>query len=110
MSLFRLLTRWLSATRNRGRKSLLSRLHGPEMTRKILVRERGRTDRTGDVFSVVTFTPRQPEQAEDTWLYLVDLLSGRLRSTDDLGWMNDHRLCAILPHTTPDKAWKVADA
>src|SRR5688572_2838556 len=106
----RLLGQLFSALRMRGRRSRLDRLHRPEVTRKILIRERGRTDRTGDVFSVVTFTPRQPELAEDTWLYLVELLSGRLRSTDDMGWLNDRQLCAVLPHTTPDKAWKVADA
>jgi hypothetical protein len=41
----------------------------------------------------------------------VSILSHRIRSTDEIGWLEDGRIGVVLPHTMPDGAWKfVANA
>jgi lipopolysaccharide/colanic/teichoic acid biosynthesis glycosyltransferase len=110
MILTKMLTRLLRAAQAPWRRrNPLSQLHGADTMRKILIRERVRTDRTSDPFSVITFTPRRQEQTETLWPRLVGLLGKRLRCTDEMGWLREHQLCVVLPHTTPAGAWTVAD-
>ena len=40
---------------------------------------------------------------------LVDILAQRIRPTDDIGWLEDGRIAATLPHTLPDGAWKFVE-
>lgn len=87
----------------------LSDLLPPAQTLKILERERARTDRSGDRFSVLAFSPCAREVEEATWRQLARILQERLRSTDEVGWLEDGQLCAILPDTSSTGARKVAD-
>ena len=84
-------------------------LHGLEQFRLLLVKERARTDRTGDPFSLLTFTLREPDTAQATLRRLAMILKRRLRLTDEAGWLDHERVAAILPHTPAAGAWKVAD-
>jgi lipopolysaccharide/colanic/teichoic acid biosynthesis glycosyltransferase len=86
-----------------------STLHAAPRMQALLARERARTDRTGDPLSMVTFTPRTAAARAATVALLAQLLPTRLRCTDDAGWLDDERIAALLPGTTPDGAWKVAD-
>jgi lipopolysaccharide/colanic/teichoic acid biosynthesis glycosyltransferase len=72
----------------------------------ILNRERDRADRTGQGFSLVVFELGTVGENSACARLLVPILTNRVRSTDDIGWLEDGRLGVVLPHTTPDSAWK----
>jgi lipopolysaccharide/colanic/teichoic acid biosynthesis glycosyltransferase len=96
-------------------QGLFAGLHPPEQSRALLARERARADRSGDPVSVVTFTapPRSrahgPGLAQLTWERLVPLLKGRLRATDEVGWLDDEQLLIVLPGTGGTGAAKVVE-
>jgi lipopolysaccharide/colanic/teichoic acid biosynthesis glycosyltransferase len=75
---------------------------------KVLERERTRADRTGATLSVVVFVPAR-HQAGEALACLVRALRGRLRLTDEIGWLDKERLCAVLPDTPTAGAWKVVE-
>ena len=72
----------------------------------ILNRERDRADRTGQGFSLVVFVLGTDGENSSSARLLVPILTNRVRSTDDIGWLEDGRLGVVLPHTAPDSAWK----
>lgn len=74
---------------------------------RVLTRERLRSDRNGQVFSLLVLTPRQ--RWADALATLVPVLQQRLRLTDDAGHMDARRLGIVLPDTPPWGAWKLAD-
>ena len=84
-------------------------VHSAKAFASILNRERDRTDRTGQEFSLVVFetgaAPRKSPSIRD----LVTVLSERIRSTDDIGWFGDGRIAVALPHTPSDAARKFVD-
>jgi lipopolysaccharide/colanic/teichoic acid biosynthesis glycosyltransferase len=84
-------------------------LHPPDQMRRILVRERSRADRTGERLALVSFAPRCPEAERATPVLLAKILRARLRSTDEVGWLDDRRVAVVLPTTSAAGAWKVAD-
>jgi lipopolysaccharide/colanic/teichoic acid biosynthesis glycosyltransferase len=77
----------------------LAGLPSPAQTRRLLQRERMRSDRTGSPFSVIAFHAADPGDPRESMAWLVRFLKGRLRETDEVGWLDDSRLCAILPVT-----------
>lgn len=81
-------------------------LQSAEVFRKSLERERARADRTGDPLAVITF---HPPAGEPNWDLLAGILCERLRTTDEAGWLDDGRICTVLPGTPPEGAWKVAN-
>jgi lipopolysaccharide/colanic/teichoic acid biosynthesis glycosyltransferase len=99
---FRRLTR-------RCRKSPRTGLRPAGEIARVLAVERARADRTGEPLSVVVFTPRTAEAEAATWALLGQALPGRLRVTDEAGWLDADRVCAVLPFTPAAGAWKVAD-
>ncbi|HUY31664.1 MAG TPA: sugar transferase [Pirellulales bacterium] len=84
-------------------------LHDVAHLRRVLERERARSDRTGDPFSFLIFTPRGKEFELATWRRLAKILKRRLRLTDDAGWLDGERIGVVLPHTPASGAWKLAD-
>ncbi len=84
-------------------------LHPPDRFRRVLERERVRADRTGDRLSLVAFAPRVPDVSRATFALVANVLRGRVRATDELGWLDDGRLAVVLPTTPTAGAWKVAD-
>jgi lipopolysaccharide/colanic/teichoic acid biosynthesis glycosyltransferase len=88
---------------------VLDTLCPPEQLRRILERERARADRTGEPLSLVAFTARTPEPDRTTPTLVARALRGRLRATDDVGWLDDHQIGVVLPTTPAAGAWKVAD-
>ncbi len=99
-------SRRLSATTARRRRR---RLCTPDELRWILERECARSDRTGEVFSLLILEPRDTEDAELTYRYLTKLFGRRLRITDDAGWFDQRRIGVVLPCTPPAGAWKLSD-
>lgn len=83
-------------------------LYSPDQFQTILARERARADRTGDTFSFVAFNCAAAGNNPDTTASLVRILAGRLRATDDFGWLDAKRIGAVLPGTPAFGARKVA--
>ena len=44
----------------------------------------------------------------DAARHLAPILTHRIRSTDEVGWLEDGRIGVVLPHTMPEGAWKFA--
>ena len=81
----------------------------PPELRRLLARERARTDRSGRAFSLLVFTPRDTATKDNSFRPLVRRLNSRLRIIDEIGWLDPHRLAVVLPETPARGAWKVAD-
>jgi lipopolysaccharide/colanic/teichoic acid biosynthesis glycosyltransferase len=86
--------------------SIFNRVHSIREFVSILHRERDRTDRTGQEFSMAVFEVGNGKGKSVAARNLVPILTRRIRSTDAIGWLADGRIGAILPHTLPDSAWK----
>ena len=84
-------------------------VHSAEEFASILNRERDRTGRTGQEFSMVVFETGAAPRKSSSSRNLVTLLSQRIRSTDDIGWFGDGRIAVALPHTPSDAACKFVD-
>jgi lipopolysaccharide/colanic/teichoic acid biosynthesis glycosyltransferase len=76
--------------------------------RRLLDHERARSDRSGQSFAVIAFTLRDQDGAYEL-RRTAELLAVRLRAIDELGWFDENRLGVLLPYSTPDSAWKLAD-
>lgn len=83
---------------------LFAQLPGTDEIRRLVDRERARADRTDGPLAVVAFRAKSP----DGLAQLVGFLRERLRNTDEVGWLDPHRICAVLPDTLPTGARKVA--
>jgi lipopolysaccharide/colanic/teichoic acid biosynthesis glycosyltransferase len=88
---------------SRALADLLSR----EQMRKALTQERARTDRTANHFAVVAFALLGGEQPPEVWERLVKVLRSRLRLIDEVGWLEDGQLGAVLVGSGAEGAWKV---
>ena len=83
--------------------------HSAREFASILNRERDRTDRTGQEFSLAAFDVDNGRGKQSSARLLVEILLQRIRSTDDIGWLRDGRIAAVLPHTKTDDALKFVD-
>jgi lipopolysaccharide/colanic/teichoic acid biosynthesis glycosyltransferase len=78
--------------------------------RRILERERARTERTGREFSFVVFDADGGDASNGDGLRrLADLLQRRIRVTDVVGRYEEKSLGVVLPATTAEGAWKFAE-
>src|SRR5215831_14047601 len=77
--------------------------------RRVLARERARSDRTGDRFCLLVFSPSEPATADELHHLLAELLRRRLRLTDEAGWVDERRIGVVLPATSPRGAWKLSE-
>ena len=85
----------------------MGELHSPEKLRKILDRERSRSDRTGQELSLVLFEVGHPNAVVAR--PLADLLTRRIRSTDEVGWYDGYSIGVVLPSTAGEGALKFTD-
>ncbi len=60
-------------------------------------------------FSLLTLTSDQPDTREAVLDFLVEIMRQRLRETDEIGWVADDRIAAVLPYTHPGSAVWLAD-
>lgn len=91
------------------KEAYLTGLMTPEHTHKTLERERARADRTGAPLSLATFHATDPDTDRQTLTCLADLLKARLRITDEVGWLSDNQIGALLIATSAKGAWRVID-
>lgn len=107
-----MLTDWVHALRRwaaRSNRRSVRGVHSRWQFRRVLVRERARSDRSGDRFSLIVFKARDLATADTMWPRLTRILRQRLRLTDEMGWLDGQLLGAVLPATPPRGAWKLAD-
>lgn len=74
-----------------------------------LARECSRAERLQVQVALIVFTPRELDTAVAAQRRIADLLRGRVRVTDVVGWYDSARVGALLPGTDKAGAWKVAD-
>jgi lipopolysaccharide/colanic/teichoic acid biosynthesis glycosyltransferase len=106
------LTRLMFAARRReGRclTSALDALHQREDFERILLRERARSDRSGEVFSLAVLTVGKQPSDLDALAHLARILRKRLRLSDDAGRLAERRIGVLLPATPAAGAWTVVD-
>ena len=99
-------SRWLARRRP---TSALSGLLSSQQFARVLQRERARSDRTGEVFSLVVFAVGRQKADYDTLAHLAEILQRRLRLTDDAGLLDQRKIGVVLPATPASGAWTVAD-
>ena len=107
-----MLSKMVFAARRFARRSPASALHGllsPEQLARVLARERARSDRTGEVFSLAVFAVGKRKAGGDTMAHLAKILQQRLRLTDDAGLLDPCRIGVVLPATPASGAWTVVD-
>jgi lipopolysaccharide/colanic/teichoic acid biosynthesis glycosyltransferase len=84
----------------------LNGVHPSREFAAILNRERDRSDRTGQELSMVVYEVGNDHGKSASARHLVSILRHRIRSTDEIGWLEDGRIGVVLPHTVPEGAWK----
>jgi lipopolysaccharide/colanic/teichoic acid biosynthesis glycosyltransferase len=102
----------VSALRRAAKRSDRQRLRGVQSRRqfrRVLARERSRSDRSGDRFSLIVFSPRSSGSATVKQQRLVKYLHRRLRLTDEIGWLDGENIGVVLPATPPRGAWHLVD-
>jgi lipopolysaccharide/colanic/teichoic acid biosynthesis glycosyltransferase len=72
--------------------------------KKILKRECARADRMGSHLALVRFRAGRSKDGDRLHAGLIDLLKKRIRLTDDLGWLEDHRVGLLLFNTNARNA------
>ena len=93
----------------RAPNAALRGLLSPQQLARVLARERARSDRTGEVFSLAVFAVGRQKVAGETLAHLAKILRRRLRLTDDAGLLDQWRIGVALPATPASGAWTVVD-
>lgn len=107
---FRAIRSWIGAEHAGKRCKVAGALPQRDFA-QVLRRERDRADRTEDVVTLVTLDLRESHRGNSAFgQTLARILAGRLRSTDDAGWLEDSRLGLVLPHTPEEGAWSLVHA
>ncbi len=104
-----LLTRIMYAVRRTSQPDPLTALLSKEQFERLLERERARSDRTGELFSLIVFQLGKTSDDQQTLLHLAQILKRRLRLTDDAGRLDRLQIGVFLPDTPASGAWTVAD-
>jgi len=74
---------------------------------RILERERERSDRSGQGFSLVVFECGTQDSRTDVMRILIDrILSRGIRAIDEVGWFKEWSIATLLACTSPDGAGK----
>lgn len=87
----------------------MHRVCSPKEFLEILDCERSRSDRTGRGFSLVIFEVEKPKDAAALPPLLCSLLTRKVRCYDEIGWIDEQHIGAILPATPVEGALRFAD-
>lgn len=83
-------------------------IYSTDQFRKVLERERIRADRSGREFSLLIIEVGSVKRNRQAVAQLVQILTKRLRSIDEIGWFDDAQIGVALPDTINKGAWKLA--
>jgi len=82
-------------------------VHDVSTFRQLLEYERDRSNRSGRSFTVLQLCGR--DAGNHQLRAAIRYLTQRIRSIDEIGWIDANRLGVLLPYTPASGAWKVAD-
>jgi lipopolysaccharide/colanic/teichoic acid biosynthesis glycosyltransferase len=91
------------------KRTALYGIASAEVFRAIFDRERARADRYSHEFSLVIFHLGNSDASDEVARHLAHVLAQRKRSTDEVGWLDQWHIGAILPDTSADKARQFAE-
>lgn len=74
----------------------------------IIKRERFRSDRNNQKFSLITFDVGRFYDGNTVVDDFIDILTSRIRISDDVGWFDSRRIAVLLPETKLTDAQKLA--
>lgn len=80
-----------------------------ERFRSLLEYERARSARNGHVLSLVVFTVGRSNAGVAKNGHLAHILTGRIRSIDEAGWLDSQHIGILLPYTSTTGAWGLTD-
>ena len=84
-------------------------IHSAERFWSILEFEQARSNRNGHQFSLVVFDTGNSGADNVGRRRLACLLTSRIRSIDEAGWLDGERIGVLLPYTSAAGAWRLAD-
>jgi lipopolysaccharide/colanic/teichoic acid biosynthesis glycosyltransferase len=108
MSLINYLKHFVSFNHTESR-GIADKILSKELFRRVLERERARADRYGGGFSLTVFDVNESDNPKINEHYLSEIISKRLRPTDEVGWFEKARVGIVLPNTTPWGARKLSE-
>ena len=88
---------------------LAAKAPGPDEFHALVARERSRSDRNGNIFSMLVFDLDFPGVTPLVRRSLLKELYRRLRDTDELGWYDPQHLAALLPYADAAQAAQIAE-
>jgi lipopolysaccharide/colanic/teichoic acid biosynthesis glycosyltransferase len=91
-------------------KRLQSCLYDTDEFSAVLKRERTRVDRNGYIFSLVVFDIGKEHQKSIILRNIIRLMVRRLRSSDEIGWLDERHIGVLLINTPMEGARIFADA
>ena len=74
----------------------------------IIKRERFRSDRNNQKFSLITFDVEKFNHDKTRFNNFIDMLTSRVRISDEIGWFDIRRIAVLLPDTALKDAQKLA--
>ncbi len=80
-----------------------------EDMKRIILRERARSDRQNHEFSVVVIDIEKFDKENGFLDHLYQRLSKRLRLIDEIGWYDNDDIAIVLPYTSSKNAVRVAE-
>lgn len=107
--MFRKLSLNLLSHHGKGRGADFVNVLPPDRFRRVIERERSRSDRNSHGFSLVVFDADISNGTRKRTVELTKILESRIRLTDVLGWVGASEMGALLPDTHPDGARKFSD-
>jgi len=90
--------------RIRQRVPSIKTIHDPVSFQALILHERNRADRSGNAFSLVTFSLDEMDATSSQKKAFCRHIAKSLRSTDEIGWMRDARIGLLLPDTGQESA------
>lgn len=84
------------------------RIHSVGGFRNILSNEQDRAGRSQEEFSLVVFSMNGTGPGSTQFGHLAEAVIGRIRSTDEVGWLDNQRLGVVLPYTSAAGARRLA--
>ena len=91
------------------RRARQARILSAGELRTVIERERAIVDRHGNAFSLLAFDVEHITLENVSIQHLVRTLSCRVRSTDEVGWLDGQRIAVVLPYTSSHAARKLGD-
>ena len=90
--------------------SAFNRIYTVKEFRGLLERECARADRVGLHFALINFDLSYSKNGVASSEHLINLLSKRMRLTDELGWMDDRHIGLLLFDTRLGEACRFANS